>query len=112
MYGGIELTIEGTSLRMNFSYPGSDTAYVYSYQFRYDGKSVVLANMELQSFYHGDGERDEQNADYSVSVNYVTGEVSDSRDKSGTRKKGRLKKITLEGFSPGMEYTDEIAEGQ
>ena len=94
--------IKKNSLFIHISVPGSQTAFVYDYQFKKIGKNLILIGMETQSYYHGDEPQNESTEDFHVSSNYLTGVVLDSRHKAGKNRKANLKRIKIQEFYPGV----------
>jgi hypothetical protein len=77
--------------------PGGQTDVIYTYQFQYDGKDLMLIGMETESMYKGTDEPTEDQ-EYEISVNCLTGMVIDSRISRKPKKIADLHKISLEEF--------------
>lgn len=76
---------------------GGQTATSYDYQFRYDGRKMMLIGMETDSIYVG-FEQPTKDQEFQISVNCLTGMVIDSRVSWKPKKMAGLRKVSLEEF--------------
>jgi hypothetical protein len=78
------------------------TDTTYDYQFRLDGRNLVLIGLELDASYKNPG-KPPKDLEYHISANYLTRMVVDSRISKGKQRRP-LPKVTLEefNFEPGV----------
>ena len=76
---------------------GGQTATSYDYQFRYDGRKMMLIGMETDSISVG-FEQPTEDQEFQISVNCLTGMVINSRVNRKPKKMAGLRKVSLEEF--------------
>jgi hypothetical protein len=94
--------IRKRSLFLHTATGSNVTDTTYDYQFRFDGRNLVLIGLELDVSYKGPG-KPPKDIEYHISANYLTSMVVDSRISKGMQRRP-LPKVTLEkfNFEPGV----------